>query len=138
MKNLRQRLTVRLTLLGLITFVIVLSAHASNSRTGRSAARRRLPYGRLLGVVRVSDQGDDGRYHMFASRWPKDIAFRPVNPDSEDGARRSRNRPEGPGTVFQQVVLHARGGVLGRTPRVTLNHHGDTSFCLHGQHAPLR
>ena len=51
---------------------------------------------------------DDGTYHMFASRWPKDITFHPGWMTSSEIVRATATRPEGPYT-FQEVVLPARG-----------------------------
>jgi hypothetical protein len=51
---------------------------------------------------------DDGKYHMFASRWPKDITFHPGWMTSSEIVRATADKPEGPYT-FQEVVLPARG-----------------------------
>jgi hypothetical protein len=53
-------------------------------------------------------KGDDGRYHMFASRWPDDISFHPGWMTSSEVVRAVADRPEGPYT-FAEVVLPARG-----------------------------
>ena len=51
---------------------------------------------------------DEGRYHLFASRWPKDVTFHPGWMTSSEVVRAESDRPDGP-YVFQQVVLPARG-----------------------------
>lgn len=53
-------------------------------------------------------RGEDGRFHMFASRWPKAM---PMHPDwlvASEIVRAVSDTPEGPYT-FQEVVLKARG-----------------------------
>jgi hypothetical protein len=73
-------------------------------------------------------KGDDGRYHLFASRWPKDISFHPGWMTSSEIVRAVADTPEGP-YVFQQVVLPARGAEYwdGRsTHNPSIARHGDT------------
>lgn len=73
-------------------------------------------------------KGPDGRYHMFASRWPKDISFHPGWMTHSEIVRAVADRPEGPYT-FQQVVLPARGAGYwdGRaTHNPSITRHGDT------------
>ncbi|MDF2922263.1 MAG: glycosyl hydrolase family 43 [Paenibacillaceae bacterium] len=53
-------------------------------------------------------RGEDGRYHMFASRWPKSIPFHPGWLVASEVVRAVCDTPEGPYT-FQEVVLPARG-----------------------------
>ncbi|MEX0886574.1 MAG: glycoside hydrolase family protein [Phycisphaeraceae bacterium] len=53
-------------------------------------------------------RGEDGRYHMFASRWPRSMAFSHWVVRSEI-VRASADRPEGP-YAFEEVVLGAREG----------------------------
>ena len=53
-------------------------------------------------------RGEDGRYHLFASRWPKDRPFMPHWLTSSEVVRAVAERPEGPYT-FQEVVLPERG-----------------------------
>jgi len=50
----------------------------------------------------------DGRYHMFASRWPKGLPFHPGWLTNSEIVRASADRPEGPYT-FEEVVLKPRG-----------------------------
>lgn len=52
-------------------------------------------------------KGDDGRYYMFASRWPKALTMRNWVTNSEI-VLASADQPEGP-FVFEQVVLPPRG-----------------------------
>lgn len=53
-------------------------------------------------------KGDDGRYHMFASRWPKKIVFHPGWMTNSEVIRAVSDTPAGP-YQFQEVVLPARG-----------------------------
>lgn len=53
-------------------------------------------------------RGDDGKYHMFASRWPKSIVFHPGWMTNSEIVRAVSDTPEGP-YIFQEVVLPARG-----------------------------
>jgi len=73
-------------------------------------------------------KGDDGQYHMFASRWPKDITFHPGWMTNSEIVRATADKPEGPYT-FREVVLPARGieywdGRATHNPSIT--RHGDT------------
>ena len=73
-------------------------------------------------------KAEDGRYHMFASRWPRDITFHPGWMTSSEVVRAVADRAEGP-YVFQQVVLPARGAEYwdGRsTHNPSITRHGDT------------
>lgn len=68
-------------------------------------------------------KGDDGRYHMFASRWPKNIIFHPGWMTDSEVVRAVSDTPEGP-YEFQEVVLPARGaqywdGRSTHNPRIT-------------------
>ena len=53
-----------------------------------------------------SIRGDDGRYHLFASRWPKTVSFNHWATNSEV-VRASADRPEGP-YRFEEVVIKPR------------------------------
>ncbi|MBN2105606.1 alpha-L-fucosidase [bacterium] len=53
-------------------------------------------------------QGEDGRYHMFASRWPRALPFTPHWLTNSEIVRAVSDTPEGPYT-FQEVVLPPRG-----------------------------
>ncbi len=66
--------------------------------------------------------GDDGRWHMFASRWPKHVPMHPGWLAASEIVRAESDRPEGPFTVVE-VVLPARGaawwdGRMTHNPRV--------------------
>ncbi|MCC7495767.1 MAG: glycoside hydrolase family protein [Fimbriimonadaceae bacterium] len=53
-------------------------------------------------------RGDDGRYHLFASRWPRRVPFFMGYITRSEVVRAVSATPEGPYT-FQEVVLPARG-----------------------------
>jgi len=53
-------------------------------------------------------RGEDGRYHMFASRWPKDYPFFEGYPTTSEIVRAASDTPEGP-YIFEEVVLAPRG-----------------------------
>ncbi len=53
-------------------------------------------------------RGEDGLYHMFASRWPKALSFSPHWLTNSEVVRAVSERPEGP-YEFAEVVLAARG-----------------------------
>ncbi|MDD9267297.1 glycoside hydrolase family protein [Paenibacillus sp. GCM10023248] len=53
-------------------------------------------------------QGEDGRFHMFASRWPKELPMHPGWLVRSEVVRAVSDTPEGP-YRFQEVVLPARG-----------------------------
>ena len=53
-------------------------------------------------------RGDDSRYHLFASRWPKSLSFSPHWLTNSEIVRASASTPEGP-YRFEEVVLPARG-----------------------------
>ncbi|MCT4542807.1 MAG: glycoside hydrolase family protein [Vallitalea sp.] len=52
--------------------------------------------------------GEDGNYHMFASRWKKDLPMHPGWGLASEIVRAVSKTPEGP-YVFQEVVLTSRG-----------------------------
>lgn len=73
-------------------------------------------------------QGEDGRFHMFASRWPKDYPMHPGWLIASEVVRAVADTPEGP-YAFQEVVLPARGaeywdGRMTHNPHIIK--HGDT------------
>jgi len=73
-------------------------------------------------------RGDDGRYHMFASRWPRKYPFFAGYIFYSQIVRAVADRPEGP-FEFQEVVLKDRGADYwdGRmTHNPTIHKHGDT------------
>lgn len=53
-------------------------------------------------------RGEDGQYHMFASRWPRALRFGPHWLTNSEVVRAVAGRPEGP-FQFAEVVLPARG-----------------------------
>jgi hypothetical protein len=53
-------------------------------------------------------QGEDGRFHMFASRWPKQLPMHPGWLVQSEVVRAVSDTPEGP-YRFEEVVLPARG-----------------------------
>ena len=53
-------------------------------------------------------QGEDGRYHLFAARWPKELPFFDGYKVHSEVVRAASPTPEGP-YEFQEVVLPARG-----------------------------
>ncbi len=59
-------------------------------------------------VIKADNPGEDGRYHMFASRWPRRLPMSPHWLFSSEVVRASSDTPEGPYT-FQEVVLPRRG-----------------------------
>lgn len=67
-------------------------------------------------------KAEDGRYHMFASRWSKDLGFGNWVSNSEI-VRAVSDRPEGP-YEYVETVLQARGkqyfdGLITHNPRIT-------------------
>ena len=73
-------------------------------------------------------RGEDGRYHMFASRWPGALPFSPHWLTNSEIVRASSATPGGP-YRFEEVVLPARGGKFwdGRmTHNPTIHRSGDT------------
>lgn len=85
-------------------------------------------------------KGDDGKYHMFASRWPKDITFHPGWMTNSEVVHAVADTPEGPYT-FKAVALPARGPGFwdGRaTHNPTIRKHGDTYLLFYiGSTHPL-
>lgn len=85
-------------------------------------------------------KGDDGVYHMFASRWPKDITFHPGWMTNSEVVHAVSDTPEGPYT-FKAVALPSRGPGFwdGRsTHNPTIRKHGDTYLMFYmGSTNPL-
>lgn len=75
--------------------------------------------------------GDDGRYHMFASRWPRALRFAPHWLTNSEIVRAVAVRPEGP-YRFAQVVLPARGASYwdGRMTHNPTIHRVDGTYLL--------
>jgi alpha-L-fucosidase len=53
-------------------------------------------------------KGEDGKYHMFASRWPKSLAFNIYWLTNSEIVHAVSDKPEGP-YVFSDVALSPRG-----------------------------
>lgn len=53
-------------------------------------------------------KGEDGKFHMFASRWPKHLPMHPGWLVGSEVVRAVSDTPEGP-YIFQEIVLPARG-----------------------------
>jgi hypothetical protein len=73
-------------------------------------------------------KGEDGRYHLFASRWPRSMPMHPGWTFHSEIVRAVADRPEGP-FVFQEVVLPRRDPSYfdGRmTHNPTIHRCGDT------------
>ena len=75
-------------------------------------------------------RGEDGRYHMFASRWSKEYPMHPGWLVASEIVRAVSDTPEGP-YEFQEVVLPARGpqywdGRSTHNPEITK--YGDTYY----------
>jgi len=73
-------------------------------------------------------QGQDGQYHLFAARWPKELPFFDGYKVYSEVVRAASPTPEGP-YGFQEVVLPARGAEHwdGRmTHNPTIHKSGDT------------
>lgn len=73
-------------------------------------------------------KGEDGRYHMFSSRWPKDVPMHPGWLLRSEVVRASADTPVGP-FQFEEVILSARGaqywdGLMAHCPMITKQ--GDT------------
>jgi hypothetical protein len=85
-------------------------------------------------------RGEDGRFHMFASRWPKHLPFHPGWLVASEVVRAISDTPEGP-YEFQEVVFAARGaqywdGRSTHNPHITK--HGDTYVIYYmGSTSPL-
>ncbi|MEK8126857.1 glycoside hydrolase family protein [Paenibacillus filicis] len=68
-------------------------------------------------------RGEDGRFHMFASRWPKHLPMHPGWLVASEIVRASSDTPEGP-YRFEEVVLGARSpaywdGCSAHNPHIT-------------------
>lgn len=72
-------------------------------------------------------KGEDGRYHIFASRWPKKLTFHPNWVSNSEVVRAVADKPEGPYT-FEAVVLPPRPGYWDATMthNPTIHKHGNT------------
>ncbi|MCZ7645024.1 MAG: glycoside hydrolase family protein [Planctomycetota bacterium] len=72
-------------------------------------------------------RGEDGRYHLFASRWPSALPMIPHWLTNSEVVRAVADRPEGP-YAFEEVVLPPRAAAWdGRmTHNPTIHKRGDT------------
>jgi hypothetical protein len=72
-------------------------------------------------------KGEDDRFHLFASRWPKNLPFHPNWVSNSEVVRAVADKPEGPYT-FEEVVLPPRPGFWDATMthNPTIHKHGDT------------
>ncbi len=77
-------------------------------------------------------QGEDGRYHMFASRWPMDYPMHPGWMVASEIVRAVADTPVGP-YKFQEVVLPARGAEYwdGRSTHNPLIMRADDGYVLY-------
>lgn len=75
--------------------------------------------------------GEDGNYHMFASRWSKKLPFTPHWATNSEIVRAVSNKPEGP-YEFAEVVLPARGSAYwdGRMTHNPTIHRVDDTYLL--------
>ena len=74
-------------------------------------------------------KAEDGKYHLFASRWPRNVTFHPGWMTDSEVVRAVSDAPLGPYT-FKEVVLPARGPQYwdGRaTHNPSIQKHGDTN-----------
>lgn len=55
-------------------------------------------------VIKADNPGEDARFHMFASRWPKSLSFSPHWVTNSEIVRASSDTPEGP-YRFEEVAL---------------------------------
>jgi len=80
-------------------------------------------------------QASDGKWHLFASRWPKTLPMHPGWLLGSEVVRAEGDRPEGPFT-FKEVVFPARGpgywdGRITHNPRVqTIVEKGQTKYVM--------
>jgi len=76
-------------------------------------------------------RGDDGRFHMFAARWPRKYPFRRGYVAYSQVVRAVSDRPQGP-YHFSEVVLPARGAAFwdGRMPHNRTIHRRGQTFLL--------
>lgn len=58
--------------------------------------------------IRAVNPGEDGRYHVFASRWPKALSMEGHWPTNSEIVHASADHPEGP-YIFEDVAIPRRG-----------------------------
>lgn len=85
-------------------------------------------------------KGEDARYHMFASRWPRSASFHPSWLIYSEIVRASSDTPAGP-YFFEEVVLPARGPEWwdgDTTHNPTITYHAGTYILFYtGMRSPL-
>lgn len=84
-------------------------------------------------------KGDDGKYHMFVSRFPKSLPFHPGWMVASEIVHAVSEIPQGP-YRFSEVALPARGAILGRTLHTQSTHfeaEREILPYLYGFHPPL-
>ncbi len=76
-------------------------------------------------------RGEDGRYHMFAARWPKNLKFLPAYQSYSEVVRAVADTPEGP-YIYQETVLPDRGAGFwdGRMTHNPTIHKADGQYVL--------
>ncbi|MFS0726681.1 glycoside hydrolase family protein [Paenibacillus sp. 1P07SE] len=75
-------------------------------------------------------RGEDGRYHLFASRWPKALTFSPHWLTNSEIVRASSDTPVGP-YRFEEVVLGERDAALwdgGMQHNPTIHYYNGTYY----------
>ncbi len=74
-------------------------------------------------VIRDSLPHGDGRYHLFASRWPKSLEFSPHWVTNSEIIRATSDQPEGP-YAFEEIIFPKRDrryfdALVTHNPRIT-------------------
>jgi hypothetical protein len=106
----RERLSSKYALIhSILACILIASFHIPQNADGRARPaktfRRRLLPAPLNGGFRMNDywvwcgsvvKGEDGRFHMFASRWPRGLSFSPHWLTNSEIVRAVSDKPEGP------------------------------------------
>lgn len=84
-------------------------------------------------------QGEDGKFHMFASRWPKTLPMHPGWMTASEIVRADSDTPEGP-YRFCEVALPARGAEYwdGRCTHNPISSSTTTNICFIIRVRPIR
>jgi predicted GH43/DUF377 family glycosyl hydrolase len=121
----------------LVILLLLFSNRSIDSLQNKTAFIERLAPSAHNGGFQMEDywvwgasviKGDDGKYHMFASRWPKKYPFFVGYIFNSEVVRAVSDKPEGP-FEFQEVVLKTRGSKYwdGRmTHNPTIHKYNDT------------
>ncbi len=101
---------IKQTLLWIAILIISLNANAQTFRnrlqpTNENYGFNQKDYWTWCGSV---IKGEDGKYHMFASRWPKSLSFNLYWLTNSEIVHAVSDKPEGPYS-FSDVVLAPRG-----------------------------